>query len=99
MFFDREESHADGVLARLGQTEAQRLAFAGKEIVRNLDQQPRAVASFRITPTGAAVRQVDQNLNALLNNLVALLPANAGDKAHAASVVLVRWIIKTLRRR
>src|SRR5438552_8284781 len=65
----------------------------------NLDQQSRPVAGFRITTAGATMRQVNQYLNALLNDLVALLTANAGDKADAACVVLVRRIIKTLRRR
>ena|SRR5438132_2614373 len=67
--------------------------------MRDLDQQSCPVAGFRITTAGATMRQVNQNLNALLNDLVALLTANAGDKADAASVVLVRRIIKTLRRR
>jgi len=38
------------------------------------------------------VREADQNLNSLLDNLVTLVTANAGDEAHAAGVVLVgRW--------
>src|SRR3989442_16030527 len=67
--------------------------------MRDLDQQPCPVAGLRITTAGATMRQVDQNLNALLNDLVALLTANAGDKADATRVVLLRRIIKTLRRR
>jgi len=45
------------------------------------------------------MRQVDEDLYALLDDLMALLATNTGDKADAASVVLVRRIIKTLRRR
>jgi hypothetical protein len=45
------------------------------------------------------VGQIDQDLNALLNNLMALLTANAGDKPHAAVVVLLPRIVKTLPRR
>jgi len=43
------------------------------------------------------VRQVDQNLNALLDDLMALLTPDADDKADATSVVLMRRIVKTLR--
>jgi hypothetical protein len=45
------------------------------------------------------MRQIDEDLNALLNDLVTFLATNAGDEAHTASIVLVRGIIKTLRRR
>src|SRR6266851_7060088 len=95
----RQESHAHGIFAGLGQAEAECLALARKELVRNLDEQPRPVPSLGIAPAGAAVGQVDQDLNSLLNNLMALLSANTGDKPHAAGVVLVHRIIKTLRRR
>ena len=98
-FSTGKKRHADGVLARLGQSEAQRRALAGKKFVRNLNQQAGAVAGLRIATAGAAMGQVDQDLNALLNDLVALLAANAGDKPHAAGVVLMRRVIKTLRRR
>ena len=45
------------------------------------------------------MRQPNQHLDAHLDDLVALLAAHVGDKAHAAVVVLVARIIKTLRRR
>ena len=45
------------------------------------------------------MREIDQDLNSLLDNLMALLAANAGNKADATGVVLERWIVETLRRR
>src|SRR5258708_300128 len=45
------------------------------------------------------MRQVDKDLDALFDDLVALLAANAGDKSDAAGIMLVRRVIKTLRRR
>ena len=43
--------------------------------------------------------QVDEDLNSLFDDLMALISTNAGDEAHAAGIVLVRRVIKTLRRR
>jgi hypothetical protein len=63
----------------------------------DLNQQASAIAGFRIASAGAAVREIDQNLNALLDDLMALFPSNTGDKANATSIMLMRWIIKTLR--
>ena len=59
MLLNRQESHADGVFARFRQGEAQRLAFAGEELVRNLDQQAGAITGFGVATAGAAMRQVD----------------------------------------
>ena len=47
------------------QGEAELGAFAREELVRNLDEDAGAVAGLRIAAAGAAVRQVDENLNAL----------------------------------
>jgi len=67
--------------------------------VGNLDEHARAVASFGVAAAGAAVGQVDQNLNSLLNDLMTLIAANAGYKPDTAGIVLVRRVVKTLRRR
>ena len=40
-------------------------ALAREELVRNLNQDAGAVAGFRIAAASAAVRQVDQDLDAL----------------------------------
>ena len=64
--FHRQEYHADAVLARLRQREAQARAFAREKLVRNLDQDARAVAGLRIASASAAMREIDQNLDALL---------------------------------
>ena len=67
--------------------------------MRNLDEHSGAIASLGIAAACATVREIDQDLNSLLNDLMALFAANAGDKAHAAGIMLVRGMIKTLRRR
>jgi hypothetical protein len=40
--------------------------------------------------------EVDEHLESLADNVVALLPANAGDEPYAAGIVLVPRIIKPL---
>ena len=40
-------------------------ALPREELVRNLDQDARAVAGLRVAAAGAAVREVDQDLDAL----------------------------------
>ena len=69
----RQEHHADAVGARLGQRETQLRAFARKELVRDLDQNAGAVARLRIAAASAAMRQVDQDLDALADDVVRLL--------------------------
>src|SRR5689334_4438385 len=98
MFFDRQKSHADRILAWSRQAETQRLALARKKLVRNLNQHTGAIAGFRIATAGATVSQIDEDLNTLVNNLVGLVAANAGYEADSASIVLVCGVIKTLRR-
>ncbi len=63
--------------------------FALKKSVRNLDQNARAIAGLRIAPAGAAMGQVDQNLDAFQDDIVRLSAFNARDKSDAASIVLV----------
>ena len=99
MFFHRQEGHAHAVRPRLRQLEAELGALAGEELVWNLDQDAGAVAGLRVAAAGAAVGQVDKNLDSLADNVVALMAADAGDEPDAARVVLVRGIVETLRRR
>src|SRR5689334_25235462 len=67
--------------------------------MRNLNQHTGAVAGLRIAAASATVGQVDQNLNTLLNDGVALFATDAGHKTNAAGVALGCRIVKTLRRR
>ena len=74
-------------------------AFALEKRVRNLNQNARAIAGLRIAAAGAAMRQIDQNLNALQDDVVRLPALDIGDKADAASVMLVLRAVKSLSRR
>ena len=54
-----------------------------------------AVAGERIAAAGAAVRQVDQDLQPLPDDLVALLAVHVDDEADAAGIVLEGRIVQT----
>jgi hypothetical protein len=41
--------------------------------------------------------EVDKYLKPLANDFMALLAANAGDQSHAAGIVLIAWMIESLR--
>jgi hypothetical protein len=99
MLLYRQESHSYRVFARSGQLKSKSRALAREKLMRNLNQDSGAVTGFRIAPTRSTVGEIDENLDSLLDDLMALLTANAGDKTHAASVVFVRWVVKTLGRR
>ncbi len=65
----RQEHHADAVLARVGQRDvaAPRMPCA-RNASRHLDEDAGAVAGQRVAAAGAAVRQVLQDLQALLDD-------------------------------
>ena len=86
----------DAVLASGRQREAEPCALAREKLVRNLDQDAGAVAGFRIAAAGAAMRQVDQDLDALLDDVVRALALDVRDKADTAGIVLVGGVVQAL---
>ena len=94
---DGQEHHADAVLAGGRQGEAELGALAGEELVRNLDEDAGAVAGFRVAAAGAAVGQVDENLDALDDDVVGFLALDAGDEANSAGIVLMARVVQSLR--
>ena len=99
MFLHRQKTHGDAVGSSFGQRDAQFGAFTHKESVGNLNQDAGAVARLRVATRRATVREVDEYLKALANDLVALFAADIGDQAHAAGIVLIAWMIEALRLR
>ena len=73
MFLDRQKSHADAIRPRFGQGESEFFALAREEFVGNLDQNAGAVAGLGVAAASAAVREVQKDLDALLDDFVALL--------------------------
>jgi hypothetical protein len=65
-------------------------------LVRDLHQQTRPVAGLTVTPTRAAMRELDQDLDAFLNNVVRRVAFDVGYEADTAGVVLVLRVIQSL---
>ena len=81
------------------QVEAQLGAFRREERMRDLGQDAAAVAERRIRAHRAAVVEVDQNLQALFEDIVRLAVLHVGHEANAARVMLFGWVVQPLRRR
>ena len=93
------KNSADAVVAGLGQADAERRAFAAEELVRDLDQEAGAVAGVRLAAAGAAMVQVFERGQPVVNDLVRALALEMDDEAHAAAVVLELGAVEPLRGR
>jgi hypothetical protein len=62
----------------------------------NLEQNAGAIAGLRIASAGAPVRKIEQNLNSLAYDVVALVAANVGHESDPAGVVLLRGMVQAL---
>ena len=74
------------------------VALLGEEAVRHLDQDAGAVAGVLLAAAGAAVLEVQEDLEPLLDDACDLRPFDVDHEADAAGVVLVLRVVKTLRR-
>src|SRR5581483_6575852 len=93
----RHEQHADAVLAGRRQREADVLGLAREELVRDLHQDARAVAHARVGADCAAVLEVAENLESVLDDPVALAALDVGDEADAAGILVEGRIVEAGR--
>ena len=64
--------------------------------MRDLDEDAGAIAGFGIAAAGAAVGEVDQDLDAFDDDVVGFLALDVGDEADTAGVVLEARVVETL---
>ena len=83
----RQKNHPHAVAARFGQGKAQSGTFLLKEPMRHLQQDAGPVPRLRVAAASPPMAQVDQNLQALGDDLVGLAAPDVGDHAHPATVV------------
>ncbi len=93
----RQENEAGAIIAERRQMQTDRWRLMREKPVRHLDQNTGAVAGIGLAAAGAAMFQIDQDLQGVLNDLMALAVLEIGDEADAARVMLVARIIKSLR--
>ena len=84
------------VFARAGQGDARLLARFDEERVGHLQQHAGAIAGVGLAAAGAAVVEVLQHLDRLLQDLVRLAALDVDHEADAAGVVLEPGIVEAL---
>ena len=92
----RQKDHSHAILPERWQFDALRGQLLSKQSVRNLQKNAGAIASERIGAHRSAMREVAQDLQALLNDGVALGALDVRDETDAARVVLVGGVIEAL---
>jgi hypothetical protein len=93
------EQRADPVLAGRGQCKAEFGRLLDKKLVRNLNEDARAVAGARIGAHGTAVLEIDQDGQSILDDLMGLRAFDVGDEADAARILVERGVVQPARRR
>ena len=87
---------ADAVMARLRQREAERRALLCEEAMRDLSEDAAAVAHLRVGADGAAMVEVLEDLQTLLDDGVGAAVMHVGDEADAAGILLPRRVVQPL---
>ena len=92
----RKEQHGHAIVALCRQNLAALLSLFTEKVMRNLEQDASAVASVLLESRAAAVLQVDQNGQRVVQNLVMALTVDIGKRADATCVVVEFGAIKAL---
>ena len=92
----REEQHGHAIVALCRQNLAALLSLFTEKVMRNLEQDASAVAGVLLESRAAAVLQVDQNGQRVVQNLVMALTVDIGKCADATCIVVEFGAIKAL---
>ncbi len=88
----RHEQGADGVVSGRRQLEADFGRLPGEKFVRHLHQDAGAVAGARVGANRAAMLEIEQNRQRILDDLVRLAAFDIGNKSDTAGIFLQRRI-------
>ena len=94
-----QKHHADAVFTGRRQCHALARHFLAKELIRDLDQHARAIAHQGVSAHRTTVIEIAENLRTLLDDAMAFLTLDMGDKTHAARIVFVHGIVEPLNAR
>ena len=92
----REEQHGHAIVALCRQNLAALLSLFTEKVMRNLEQDASAVAGVLLESRAAAVLQVDQNGQRIVQDLVMALAVDIGKRADATCIVVEFGAIKAL---
>jgi hypothetical protein len=91
-----QEHRSHPISAGLGQRKVQLFALLGEEPMRHLDQDSSPIAGVALAAARSAVLQVQQYLDALLDNVMGLPAQHVYDETQAAGIVFVPRIVEPL---
>ena len=91
-----QKHHGHAVIALVGQQAPVLLRFLAEEAVRNLKQDARTVAGVLLEAHAAAVLQVHEHGQRIVDHLVGTLSLQVGERADAACVVFEFLTVQTL---
>ncbi len=83
-------------MARLGEVDTGLPGPIAQQGVRRLDHAAGPVANQRIGADRAAVIEIDENPQALVDDVVGFMALDVGHEANAARIVFVTWVVKSL---
>ena len=92
----RKEQHGHAIVALCRQNLAALLSLFTEKVMRNLEQDASAVAGVLLESRAAAVLQVDQNGQCIVQDLVMALTVDIGKRADATCIVVEFGAIKAL---
>ena len=95
----RQEAHRHRIAAQRRQRQIVFLGPVAQQFVRHLDQAAGAVAYQWVGTDGAAMIEVDQDLQPASDDVVRLSALDVDDEAHTARVMLVAGIVQSWSRR
>ena len=84
-----------GIIARIGQGKTKLGAFLGQEAMGDLHEHAAAVTSLGIGADGAAMVEIEQDLETHLHHVMGLAAFHIGNKPHTAGIFFQGRIIKT----
>ncbi len=96
---DRQKYQAGAIVTCRRQCESSRGSRLAQEPIRHLNQDAGAVTGVGLAAAGAAVQQVEQDLQALLDDAVRTPALDIDHEADTARVVFVARIVETGRTR
>jgi hypothetical protein len=84
-----QEKLTNAVMAGIRQIKAEAVCFRLEKHMRNLHENPGSVACERVRPYGAAMLEIKQNFQPVLNDLVAFFALDVGHETESAGIVLI----------
>ena len=95
----REEHEARAVASGQREIDAERRGHPPQEPIRHLNQNAGAVTRIGLAAAGAAMQQIDEDLEAARNHAVRGAPRDVDHEPDAACVVFVGRIVESARLR